>query len=334
LQRALRLSEQHATETLSNDGSRAGSYSATSEYQECTPDRCIAYSEANSLHSGIGNSSATSIRTRITATEDAIADASEGRALVPGTDVPTSECNSNVRHGKKRRRIQISLDGPNARDNSNNNGETIIFRNHTGIHDGDDDNMYYLYSQPIRVPRTGREMGSTLFLVILFNLALAHHLKATTITSALLRQDPSQIKILNKAIRNALMLYQLVLDYWSRFQQRIQEQDGDDSSDDDDESSTTTSTPVTTTAFNHHGSIRFRIFVFNNLGQLYKWTKNGTKERECLRDLFSAILVVTDQNHQHGQTDSSNSSSFKRDLEGFLTNTAALTRNERCAKAA
>jgi hypothetical protein len=196
-------------------------------------------------------------------------------------------------------------------------------------------------------------MGSVLFLVILFNLALAHHLKATTISTTVHhRKNSSQSKSLAKTVDKALMLYQLVLEYWSKLQQRLEQSSHDGDADvDNDESRSCSKT-------NNYNSIWFRMILHNNLGQFYKWTENPTKENECLHDLLSAVLLVTDQAKQHGPGNGSvptamiadtnsnpntstserararRESGFKRDLEGFLSNTAALTLHEQCAEAA
>jgi hypothetical protein len=159
--------------------------------------------------------------------------------------------------------------------------------------------------------------------------------------SAVHHRNPSQSKSLAKTIDKALMLYQLVLEYWSKLQQRLEQSNNDD---DDDESSSCSRT-------NNYNSIWFRMILHNNLGQFYKWTKNPTKQNECLRDLLSAVLLVTNQTKQHGagngsvptavfgDSDSTTTgrrrgSGFKRDLEGFLSNTAALMLHEQCAEAA
>lgn len=77
------------------------------------------------------------------------------------------------------------------------------------------------------------------------------------------------------------------------------------------------------------------MILHNNLGQIYNWTGNPIKKEQCLQDLLSNVMIVTDQVHQHSGADSScNGVGFKRDLEGFLTNTEALTAIERCAQAA
>jgi len=285
LQRALRLSEKHTNDMKSE--SQASS-STTSQCQECTLDDCIAFSEANRLsNSTDGRSNSSSLNTLTTDT------------IEPG---------SMGRHANKRRRIEkAELDSNKRNTNANADAFPVPFHANTS---GTKDDDYYVYQRPIRVPRQGLEMGSVLFLIILFNLALAHHLKATAM-STVLNSNPSHSEGRANAIEKALMLYKLVKKYWFKLQQRLELNS--------EESNNT----------NAYSSIWFRMILQNNLGQIYKWTGNFSREEECLQDLLSIVFLVTDQTTVMPDR-KRRRSGFQRDLEGFLTNTSVLTIHQRC----
>ena len=281
LQRALRLSEKHMGHMKSS--------SKQCSTITCTLDGCIAFSDTSSLFSGASGNKTT--------------------ASVSSVMEASAQASNNVvrRENNKRRRVEITK-----KDTDLDSEATVPTPAHreTNINETN----YYVFHRPIRVPRQGEEMGSVVFLIILFNLALAHHLKATTMSSAR-NPSPSQSKELAKAIDKSLMLYQLVVNYWSKLQQRMEErakESGDKT--------------------NSYSSIWFRMIIFNNLGQIYNWTEKPTKERECLNDLLSTVMLATDQSIQHGKGNVPQG--FQRDMEGFLANASALTVHERCAEAA
>lgn len=281
LQRALRLSEKQMGQMKNSPSQHSMS--------TCTLDGCIAFSDANSLFSGANGN-------RPTASVSSVMEAS----------CPSPS--NVVRHeNNKRRRIEITRKDTDL--DSDDMVSTTVHKE-TSIND----NNYYVFHRPIRVPRQGEEMGSVLFLIILFNLALAHHLKATAM-STVRHPSPSHSKGLAKAIDKSLMLYQLVVKYWSKLQQRMEE-----------------NTKSVGSKTNSYSSIWFRMILYNNLGQIYYWTEKPTKERECLTDLLSTVMLATDQSIQHGKRNIPNG--FQRDMEGFLSNASALTLHERCAEAA
>jgi len=272
LQRALQISKRIMNNTSEHK------VADQKPYQPITLDDCIEFSDANSLYSN-----ATTSRPKCNATTNTCG----------LTDIVYSMMDANVAsNGNKRRRSQISTLEPNTTASPID----LVHRN-TGHND------YYVFTRPIRVPRRDEQVGSVLFLAILFNLALAHHLKATNM------RIPSLSMNRAKSTQKALMLYQLILDYWSKLQQR----EGQNSND--------------------FCSIRFRMILHNNLGQIYNWTQNPIKEEECLQDLLSSVMVVTAQFKQHNCS-TFGGIGFKRDLEGFLTNTEVLNSVERCAQAA
>jgi tetratricopeptide (TPR) repeat protein len=116
----------------------------------------------------------------------------------------------------------------------------------------------YLYTKPLLVPKCCIEdeyyMGIVLTLMILFNLALAHNLKAIFL------DDVERCK---KVLDQSLKLYELA------YQLHI----------DSEESA---------------GSLRFTMIIANNLGQIHKLSGNDEKHQMCLHHLLSAIMYMVD----------------------------------------
>lgn len=291
LQRALELSRKH---TSGMNGEMERECHRKGPQQCISLDSCISFSEVNCLYSNPTTTSCSKrkLGTSTCSITDVVHSMVDANSANDGSDV--------FRRGNKRRRIKI----------------TSSERSFTASY-----NDYYVFTRPIRVPRRDQQVGSVLFLAILFNLALAHHLKATTM-SAVRHPSPSHFKELSKVIDKSLMLYQLVFEYWSKLQQRLEE----NTIDHQYESSVGNKT-------NNYSSIWFRMILHNNLGQIYQWTEKPTKEHECLQDLLSTVMLATDQSIQHG-TNLAVPKGFQRDMEGFLANTAALTAHEICAEAA
>ena len=296
LQRALELSKNHMKDP---EEEIKGERRPRNHQQFITLDGCISFSEANCLYTNATKSSSKSNTTTNTRTISDVV-----LSMVNATPATTRTTNGRIEavsRGNKRRRIQIASSEPRASAFPVDSGVSSV---RSG---------YYVFTRPIRVPRRGQQVGSVLFLAILFNLALAHHLKATSLMNVR-RSNPSDSMTRANSVQKALMLYRLILDYWSKLRMR----EGQNSTD--------------------FSSIRFRMILHNNLGQIYNWTDNPIKEEECLQDLLSSVMFVTDQVHQHSGSSGAGTPcsgiGFKRDLEGFLTNTEALTAVERCAQAA
>lgn len=116
----------------------------------------------------------------------------------------------------------------------------------------------YVYTKPLLLPKCCIEedhnMGIVLTLMILFNLALAHHLKAMSM------DDLQRCK---KVLDQSLKLYELT------YQLHI----------DSEESG---------------GSLRFTMIIANNLGQIHKLAGNDEKHQMCLQHLLSAIMYMVD----------------------------------------
>uniref|UniRef100_A0A7S4AX83 Uncharacterized protein n=1 Tax=Pseudo-nitzschia australis TaxID=44445 RepID=A0A7S4AX83_9STRA len=289
LQRALKLCERQVSESLSSNGDAVA---ACCQYSECTLDGCIAFSETNSLFF-TSNSNSSSIQL-----------ASCNPPIPVATHASTSDAPTNSPRCTKRRRIQETANNSNSTSSTVSSSITTIT------------SQSYIYKTPIRVQRKGHEMGSMFYMIVLFNLALACQLKAIACLRSQQQQLSSNTKYImaaKTAAREARLLYELILNYWSRIEQ--QEPRYKTSSD------------------YYYSSIRFRMILSNNLSQLYRLTKDTTQERECLEDLLSTILVVqTRITTQSSTTDDNKNTNCHGDhLDGFLSNTATLTMRDHSA---
>ncbi len=207
----------------------------------------------------------------------------------------------------------------------------------------------FVYRRPIRVPPQpileNHNMGRSLFLMVTFNLGLAHHLSAM-VTSPMTNpvisseeittnqpqeQDQEQRKPSNntKLIKKALQLYELSNNWHSRI---------------------TASRPLRVYDCGANGgvsSIRFRMILSNNMSHAHCLSSNDTKCRQCLENLLSTVMVAVEYQARtkhnssslRDDSESSSSSSYDEDLttrnvEGFLMNASRLFLNGMCADAA
>lgn len=198
---------------------------------ECTIDSCISYSEntgANHLRDG--------------------AKASASSPRLPSND------RMACRHKNKKQKVS------SASYSSSSQTTTPLFCGH--FFDPEEHNIY---CRPIQVSPSsiaqGHKMGSTLFLIITFNLALAHHLSALNERS----EEQGRAKL-----ENTLRFYELV-DSW---QQR-------NSTD--------------------NKSIRFNMIVWNNTSHVHRYMRDHANHKKCLERLLSALMFVVDHEKTIGE---------------------------------
>lgn len=271
--------------------------------RECTLDGCIAFSEQQKKHY-LSND----------CQEEKSNDSSSGSCSNIIID------HSSTGRGGKRRRgsSQKSID---VNENTSCDGTaTTLYKRKNRHHDrarttsSDDSKHGYTYRHPIRIPKL-HNMGSTWFFIILFNLALAKHLKV------LIDNDG-----LKQSIRGVLHLYELIFEYWSRLQT--------------DRSFAFENDTATS-------SLRFVMILFNNMSQMYKIVNNRTKHKQCLQNLQSIVMIAVECNTRlaairenirgDGENPENESrrhrcrESFQQSIDGFLTN---LMPPEQCAQAA
>jgi len=168
-------------------------------------------------------------------------------------------------------------------------------------------------------------MGMTLSLIILFNLALAHHLKAidllrkTTTTTTTHPQggehppphDHHNLHVLHKALQLYELAYKLHVEYIQQQQQQQQQEqhENDDHHLAPQATATNTShnaamaprrrrsSPCSSSSTSSSlGSLRLTMIVSNNLGEIHRLAGNTHKHTLCLEHLVSAIMYTVDCN--------------------------------------
>ena len=150
---------------------------------------------------------------------------------------------------------------------------SIVFSEYDSINDSgiSDGRGNFIYRQPIcvtsRTMYQFHDMGSTLSLIITFNLAIAHHLKAIASSSSDKGSDA-------KIVDNALRFYELANEYHQRLQPH------------------------------NRRSLRLDMIVYNNLSNIYRYHKQGQQQQheeryqQCLERLHSTIILAVDHNKQ------------------------------------
>jgi len=137
-------------------------------------------------------------------------------------------------------------------------------------------NNGFVYRQPFLVHKNCIEnmhfMGKTLSVIIIFNLALAHHLKAIDgITSSRdINNDDTNKGLLQKGLKLYELTYQILKTH-------------NDGNDDYDDASTI-------------GPIRLMMIISNNVGEIHRVVGDSEKHKMSLQHLLSAIMLLVDYN--------------------------------------
>mmetsp|Transcript_10993 Transcript_10993/g.25994 ORF Transcript_10993/g.25994 Transcript_10993/m.25994 type:complete len:331 (-) Transcript_10993:231-1223(-) len=159
----------------------------------------------------------------------------------------------------------------------------------------------------------GHFMGITLSLIILFNLSLAHHLKA--VSSVTVKSKSKMLESLSHSnmhvLQQALQLYELAYQLHTDCVRKLQIQSADS---------------VQSEEHNRNiGSLRFTMIISNNLGEIHRVVGNFAKHKMCLEHLLSSIMYMVDCNVE--VMDSA-------EMDGFYHNVSPIMLNGYCAKAA
>ncbi|OEU07984.1 hypothetical protein FRACYDRAFT_250204 [Fragilariopsis cylindrus CCMP1102] len=181
------------------------------------------------------------------------------------------------------------------------------------LDDGNDDEGF-VYGRPLLVNKVCidemHNMGITLSLIILFNLALAHHLKAISIpftvhsskskissssSTTVTQNAKSKLQVLQQALQLYELAYQLRVDYIQQSQQdellSISNHDNDNDNDNDMDISNSADEVYNQSMI---GSLRFTMIVSNNLGEIHRAAGNTEKHTMCLQHLLSAMMYMVD----------------------------------------
>ena len=135
-------------------------------------------------------------------------------------------------------------------------------------------------------------MGTTLSLVITFNLALTHHLMGidndNTEESLPSPPTPTDFSKNFNSLQNAVTLYQLAHQLHINYteQQSFHRHNNTMEDDDDDDHDGNASIAVT---------LRLTMIVSNNIGQLHRVAGNSKKYAMCLQHLLSSIMYMGQQ---------------------------------------
>jgi hypothetical protein len=256
----------------------------------CSLDGCIAYSE------------------RISATEELTQQMAMKNIRSASTD-----CSSSLflsQHNKSflsQQQQQQQQQHNNNYDRNGDNNNSLL----------SDDKIYgcgYIYRRPIRITsrtiQEGHNMGSTLFLIITFNLALAHHLSAVAVALAVNGNNSGTTE--TNRIKKTLQLYEISNKWHIQSSNCYLYNDGDDDSG-------RYNTSRMMTHQHHHrqqqqqqlnkeyssseeeqpmddastvSSIRFNMIICNNLSHIHCLVSNHTKHRQCLEHLLSQVMVA------------------------------------------
>jgi hypothetical protein len=170
-------------------------------------------------------------------------------------------------------------------------------------------NSWFVYRKPIFVNKDCIEgmhfMGATLSIIILFNLALAHHLKAIAGTST---TNTTSYKLLLQALQLYKLAYQLHVDIIHHSQQQQQP------SSQDNKGAT---------------SLRLTMIIFNNLGDIHRITGDKEKHIMCLQHLLTLIMFILDSS-KYKDTYSSSAGEYYATpnstemMDGFHQNVSAI----------
>jgi len=183
-----------------------------------------------------------------------------------------------------------------------------------------------VYSRPLLVNKRCLEdrhfMGVTLSLIILFNLALAHHLLA--ITEVAQHDKTGTNSPLQQALRIYKFAYGLYQDYKdqpvSSPQQPLSCPDHNNSHNDEEGSSTEDSNRAA-------GNLKLTMIVSNNIGEIHRMAGDPSKHHRSLQQLLSLMMFVVDDRCNLVVLDAS-------EMNGFYHNLMPFILDDVCAQAA
>merc|ERR1740130_1632212 len=169
-------------------------------------------------------------------------------------------------------------------------------------------------------------MGATLSLIIIFNLALAHHLMiidianneslASSTTIGYCSTNNQKLNALQRALKLYELAYQLHIKYIEHLSQCTTLTTTDD--DDDDNGNHTKRISIT---------LHLTMIFSNNLGQIHRVAGNTKKHIMCLQHLLNNIMYMGQQSQHVNVLDS-------KEFDGFFHNISPIVFNGVCASAA
>jgi tetratricopeptide (TPR) repeat protein len=146
------------------------------------------------------------------------------------------------------------------------------------------DDKFFVYRQPLLVNKYCIEenhfMGITLFLIVVFNLALAHHLMAIggklTKTDGECSPRVADSKTVLEVHQKALQLYDLAYQLHQDYTQQLLNTN-------------------TNEEYNRAvGSLKFTMIVSSNVGEIYRVAGNQIEYKKCLDNLLSLMMYLVE----------------------------------------
>lgn len=200
------------------------------------------------------------------------------------------------------------LCNPNGSSPSETDEETNVLRifDHQLPAIDDDDgcesgfNGGYLHKKLVLIPCINqfgsRNVDSGVALIIIFNLAIAHHIRASRLSS-------------NPMMKRTLQLYQLANECLLKY---VTDSLGCNASDEI--------------------GILFQIILLNNLSHLHAFLGDDMKSRRCVEQVIPIIMCVVDDKVRN--VDCRNVEIRRICLEGFFQNISPIVLKSQCADAA
>ena len=200
----------------------------------------------------------------------------------------------------------------------------------------------YIYRRAIQITSKsileGHNMGYTVYLIIVFNLALSNHLKAIT--------SKNENKNCTDFINRALAWY----DHAMKWQARLTDRNSRHQSNhyfDESNICNESPSPSSTLPFSFN-SMRFNMILLNNTSQVYRMSESHDPMmyEQCLHNLLSKLMLVIDCKSRiktivqyydlscFGEYSLQSLHNNRLELDGFVWNTASLILQEQCADAA
>lgn len=141
----------------------------------------------------------------------------------------------------------------------------------------------FIYRRPMLVHKESISgfhfMGTTLSFIVLFNIALAHHLKAIEMLP-LVTDRKDKISLLQQPLKLYELAYQL------HFQCQEHGSNG----------TTATAKNANNTNDQNLVNLRLMMLVTNNISQIHKLAGNENKHKQCLQHLLNALMYMNHEN--------------------------------------
>jgi hypothetical protein len=184
-------------------------------------------------------------------------------------------------------------------------------------------NNGFIYRRPFLVHdkciKEMHSMGNALLLIILFNLALAYHLKITeSNTRANFNMDSTSGNSNSSGNNNntSLIVLRKALQLYGAAYQRLLLIHYDDDDDSNNHSH----------RVNSNGLLRLTMIISNNLGEIHRFIGNAHKRKMCLQHLLSTIMLLVDYNSNYNLVNDNDLVALlnSTEMDGFYYNVSSI----------